>query len=109
MQRELKPTIMAVLPGAFRQLYRKYITVQEQWSWAYRKLFVWAWRRKRLLAVQREQASHGGLSHESLGLTPLLDRLLALLIPQIDVLLGGRLRYIIVCDRDMPIDVRDFL
>ena len=52
---------MAGLPGAFRQLYRKYITVQEQWSWAYRKLFVWAWRRKRLLAVQREQASHGGL------------------------------------------------
>ncbi|KAL1512425.1 hypothetical protein AB1Y20_005681 [Prymnesium parvum] len=96
--RELKPTIMVGLPGAFRQLYRKYCAVQQQWSPTYRKLFMWAWRRKRL-AIQQQQTSRRGL----------LDKVLATLVPQIDTFLGGRLRYVIVCDRDMPADVRDFL
>ena len=93
---------MVGLPGAFRQLYRKYGTVQQQWSPGYRRLFLWAWRRKRL-AIRRTCQSNDGL------LGGLLDWALSKLIPRIDSFLGGRLRHIIVCDRDMPVDVLDFL
>lgn len=89
---------MVGLPGAFRQLYRKYSTLQQQWSSVYRKLFMWAWRRKRF-AMQRNDSSRTGW----------LNIILARLVPQIDTFLGGNLRYIIVCDRDMPSDVKDFL
>lgn len=89
---------MVGLPGAFRQLYRKYSTLQQQWSTVYRKLFMWAWRRKRL-AMQHNRPSRAGW----------LNMVLARLVPQIDTFLGGNLRYIIVCDRDMPSDVKDFL
>ncbi|KAL3922100.1 MAG: hypothetical protein SGPRY_004683 [Prymnesium sp.] len=93
--RELKPTLMVGLPGAFRQLYRKYCAVQEQWSPLYKKLFLWAWRRKRTALLQYHPSHHPSRSG-------LLNMLFAFLVPQIDTFLGGRLRYVIVCDRDMP-------
>ena len=97
--KELQPTLLVGLPGAFRQLYRKYNTVQRQWSYTYRKLFLWAWQRKRLSIAT--------------GQPPRRARLIDWLLFRGGVasrsFLGGKLRYVILFDRDLPSEVRDFL
>jgi len=97
--RVLKPTFLVGLPGAFRQLHRQYSTVQQQWGLPYRKLFALAWRRK-LAALRRgEQQSQ-----------PRREKWLDwLMFGSIAKSLGGRLRFLLVCDRDFDTQVREFL
>ena len=89
---------MVGLPGAFRQLYRKYGAVQQQWSSPYRALFNWACEHKRR-AIRRGET-------EPRRARAIFDWLL---FRGLGASLGGRLRNVIVFDRDLPTEVRDFL
>ena len=109
--RELKPTLLVGLPGAFRLLYRKYDAMQRQWSAPYRLLYQWAWRRK-CRAIAEGCGINGGITDGNGGgshfgglPTRLLERLL---FGTVAASLGGRLRYVLVCDRDMDAEVRQF-
>jgi len=51
-----RPTFLVGLPGAFRQMVRKYTAIRREWSRPYRLIFEWAWRRKeRALALETQQ------------------------------------------------------
>ena len=93
--RVLRPTVLCGLPGAFRLLYRKYRTVERHFFPLYRALVRWAWRRKRLALASGARNSQ-----------PILDRLF---FGDINKSLGGRIEPLLVCDRDLDEEVREFL
>lgn len=87
---------------------RRYAAIHRQWSAPYRLLYRWAWRRKCCAIAEGstpqggDGAAHGG---SLLGryVVSLLERLL---FGTVAASLGGRLRYVLVCDRDMDAEAR---
>ena len=88
-------SVVRRLPGAFRLLHRKYTAIHRQWSTPYRMLFRWAWQRK--LRANLEMSDRAQRS--------LLDRFM---FGTIAASLGGRLRYVLVCDRVLDAEVAQF-
>jgi hypothetical protein len=77
---------------------RKYSAIRREWSWPYRVFFEWAWRRKQRALATASAPPTGAPSPQPLpSPQPWLDHFF---FRAIQKSFGGRLRFLIVCDRN---------
>jgi hypothetical protein len=76
---------------------RKYSAVRREWSRPYRAFFEWAWRRKQRALANASAPAGASSPHPLPSPQPLLDQFF---FGTIQKSFGGRLRFLIVCDRN---------